>query len=706
MQLRFKFLLNIILVISASSLIAAKSIETPKEAKENGIIELEIIKDTPETVEARIKNLTETARKKDVDKISIIGQKKQNDKTTEITWDKIKFKEKKADLQQSFQSKVLPQDKIEQGDKFKAKGDNEALASAIEQLLNPEGYNNSSKNNSSKSNSIKPLSGSGSSGGISGNNSTRLSTLSSIKDNPAAIASSTTGEETTTTSGCTVRVDYDLNKVFVQERTMVAGKETQSCKDSATSFSLQKDYESCPNQIDTIAKKVFYYFQYFYNDDKNSKNVIGNCQIDSSLTSNLQITKSYNCADFIDLAANKVYSQYQESYKDKDSKDIIIKDCSIDYEKAYTITQDLSSCGIKHLFDQSYSVAQNKLFYTKDSKQIIIQDCAESTIKYPHITTTDTCTPIVNNNQVTIFNRKYITVDGIRQYITDCTPLSSNVTIKEEICTSNQFTHDFTAGQSFYNKTYYYIDGNNQKVNVSTCVKSDEAFPHLQDSSICVAQNDDPNLKTNLFAKKYILVNSVKQYITDCQQISPAVPYLEIGYQWKQEYYLPSTPISVANSGDNVYIGSAQGEASYTVSCMQTAINIYNISNYSTSGKCNSWSSPSYSGNAIDLSYSNLGSVTISNFVENRSTSPLCFTRHYNTAADGKTCLNPYQVCNSGNNTLYYQRCNSHACPLYKLNKVPVYKRSDTTKYVNDTKILGSKYTCGNNSLSGVEVLY
>lgn len=702
MQLRLKFLLNVILVIAASSLIAAKS----KEGKEEGIIELEIVKDTPETVEARIKNLTETARKKDVDKISIIGQKKQNDKTTEITWDKIKFKEKKADLQQSFQSKVLPQDKIEQGDKFKAKGDNEALSKAIEQLLNPEGMSASSKNNSgTKSNSIKPLSGSGSSGGISGNNSTRLSTLSSIKDNPAAIASVTTGEETTTTSGCAVRVDYNLNKVFVQERTTVAGKETQSCKDSATSFSLQKDYKSCPNQTDTITKKIFYYFQYFYNDDKNSKNVIGNCQIDSSLTSNLQITKSYNCADFIDLAANKVYAQYQESYKDKDAKDIIIKDCGIDYEKAYTITQDLSSCGIKHLFDQSYSVAQNKLFYTKDNIKITIQDCADTTIKYPHITTTDTCTSIVNNNQVTIFNRKYITVDSIRQYISECSPLSSSVTILEEVCSSNKFTHNFTAGQSFYNKTYYYTNTSNQRVDVSTCIKSQESFTHQEDSSVCVSENDDVNLQTNLFSKTYIVVNAIKQYISDCHKIATPVPYQEIGYQWKQEYYLPSGSISVSNSKDNVYIGSLQGELYQVNSCQQDIKNPFNISSYSTSGKCNGWSSPSFGGVAIDATYSNLASITVNSYVEQRSTGPLCRLRHSHYAANG-ACLYPYQQCEASNNILYYQRCTSHACPLYKLNKVPVYKRSNATKYVSDTKVLGSKYICGNNSLSGVEVLY
>ena len=672
------------------------------------IIEIKIIKDTPDSVEANIRNLSDSAKKMEIDKMSIIGRKNKSDNITQVSWDKVMLKDKKIDLSSSFESKIILNNKIEQGDTFKAKGDYKSLTDAIEQLLDKDIITKSAIVAKIKPQSQGQTSSDTSSN--SGNNSSKLSTLSTLRNSAASIASTTaTGEVSLpVTTSCAPRVDYQLNKVFLQERTTVDGKEAQGCKDTSTSFALQKDFQACPTSIDVSSKKIVYNFQYFYVDEDNGKNVIDNCKADTSRTQTLKITKTYEgCTDFVNLSSNIAYSQYKQSYQDIDGKEILIQDCTVDSEKSYHITEDYNGCTTRHLFDLGYSIAQSRFYYIKDLKEISVQDCQDTDKKYQHVVTADTCTPIVSNSQVTIFNRKYITVDGIKQYISECTPLNSNVSIKSENCTSTPFTHDFITGQSFQNKNYYYLDLDNNRVEVSSCIKSETAYVQTDDTSVCSEENDDVNSQTYLYSKKYITVDGIKKYITDCNKVTTPIPYKEIGYKWNQEYNVASASISVANSGDNTYLGSAQGEVVWhQENCASEFENKFIIGNYSTANKCQGFTSPSYNGSAIDMSYSNSSTITYDKYVENKTSAPLCKIRHAYSTNGGKICSSPSTICNVTSNTLYYQRCNNYKCPIYKFVKKPILQRRDGTKITNETKALDSKYTCGNNSLNGLEVLY
>ena len=672
------------------------------------IIEIKIIKDMPDSVEANIRNLSDSAKKMEIDKMSIIGRKNKSDNITQVSWDRVMLKDKKIDLSSAFESKIILTNKIEQGDTFKAKGDYKALTDAIEKLLDKEIINKSII-----SNKIKPQSQGQSSGDVSassGSNSSKLSTLSSLQNSAANISSSAaTGEVSIpVTTSCAPRVDYQLNKVFLQERTTTDGKETQGCKDTSTSFTLQKDYQACPTTIDVSSKKIIYNFQFFYIDEDNGKNVIDNCKEDTSRTQTLKINKTYEgCSDFINLSSNIAYSQYKQSYRDIDGKEILVQDCTVDSEKSYFINEDYNGCTSRHLFDTGYSVAQSRFYYTKDQKDILVQDCQDTEKKYQHVATTETCSPVVNNSQVTIFNRKYIIVDGIKQYITECSPVSSNVTIKSENCITAPFTHDFTTGQSFQNKNYYYLDLDNNRVEVSTCIKSEISFVQQDDSSVCSEENDDVNFRTYLYSKKYITVDGLKKYITDCAKVTTPISYKEIGYKWNQEYNVASASISVANSGDNTYLGSAQGEVVWhQENCASEFENKFIIGSYSTTNKCKSYTSPSYNGSAIDMAYSTSSTITYDNYVENKSSAALCRIRYAYQNNNTHTCSSPATICATSPNTLYYQHCNNYKCPIYKFVKKPVLQRRDGTKIINETKVLSSKYTCGNNSLNGLEVLY
>lgn len=692
--------------------------------KTDGVIELKITKSTPEGTEAKITNVSREGKNLNIDKISILGKLSQNPvidgatskekAITEITWNEVSLKDKKTDLLSFFQSKIVSEGGPKVGDIFKAKGDQKALVEALNKLIEQNG-NNITKKSSSTANKSSNASttSSGESFATGGNNSSRLSAFSSPKQDPANISSTTTGEEVITNNGCAPRVDYQLNKVFTQERTTLGGKEIQSCKDSSKSYILQRDYNSCFKTIDIAAKKIISNFQYFYTDDTNNINIIDNCQADNTKTTPLEITKSYDeCSDYIDLTSKMAYAQFKQTYKDNDKKDVLLQDCSIDNAKSYIITEDYAKCSLRHLFDSGYSIPQSRFFYIKNSKEIEIQSCQDTTKKYQHTSTSDTCAPIINNNQVTTFSRKYIVVDGVKQYVSECVPLNSNVTIKSENCITTPYTHDFVTNQSFQNKNYFYFDGNNNRVEVSTCIKSEESFPHTSDSSVCTEKNDDTLLQTTLYSKKYISPAGNKIYISECAAVTTPIPYQEKGYKWTLEYNLASSPIVAAGVPDNTYIGSKQGVLVQTsdynngTGYWTRLINQFDVSKYSTTGKCSSPSSLSYSANPIDLSKSDQSTIQYDNYVSSTSSTEMTYLACWSWSLVNKSC-NQFQTISSGGpNTLYYQRCNNFRCPIYKFNKKPILQRRDGTELINVTKTLESKYTCGENGLNGVVVYY
>jgi hypothetical protein len=691
----------------------------------NNVIEIKITKTAGDNVEAKITNLSKEAKKLNFDDTSIIGRKLPVEKaangsaTTEIIWEKIKLKENKTDLTTPFKSKILGD--VEIGDNFKAKGDQKVLVDAFDKLSvsnTPPAAKNIVKKKSSSGGTGADASMSSSMGG---SNSSRLSTLSSLKQNPDNITSAVTGEEATSTTGCTARVDYQLNKVFVQERTTLNGKEVQACRDSKTSYALQRSYEICPKVIDTTAKKIITNFQYFYFDDKDGTSVIDYCQADKTKDAALEITKSYECNDHVDLLTKIAYSRFKQFYKDIDGKDVLFSDCATDVTKSYPIREDYASCSVRHLFDQGYSVPQSRLFYVKDDKEVVLQGCQDTSQKYVHATTSDTCTPVISNNQVTTFSRKYITVDGVRQYISDCTPLNSNVTIKSENCTTTPYTHDFVVGQSFQNKNYYYMDGST-RVNVSSCVKSEEMFVHTQDSSVCNEQNDDVNFQTTIFSKKLITVNGNKVYISECAATGNPVPYKEIGYKWSQEFSSPAASLSAGGISDNLYLGSRHGEETTSgrievnIKYITEVLKFFDISKYSSTGKCDNFSSLSYNGNNVDLAYSDRASVVVSNTVDTKLSTTPCYNYIVNFSSPSSTIQRhctwikypaaPAFIRDETQNYLYYQRCQNYRCTIYKFVKKPILQRKNGSEIVNSTKILDSKYTCGGTALNNTTVYY
>ncbi len=198
------------------------------------------------------------------------------------------------------------------------------------------------------------------------------------------------------------------------------------------------------------------------------------------------------------------------------------------------------------------------------------------------------------------------------------------------------------------------------------------------------------------------MVDGAKQYIGNC---NPS-PYKEIGYKWRREFYDPSAPILTDNVKDNIYIGSNQGEE-LEDSQYEGATYLskpYDIENYNKSDKCNDWSSLSYGGQEIDLSKSDKASIKFDNYVDYRQELPRSGKRCIMIAFDN-SCNKWKNIGFSQNNISYYQRCLNYRCPLSKVIKIPIYQRTDGTKFYDEEQKRESKYTCGTN-LDGVEYYY
>ena len=753
-----------------------------KKAEKKDIIELKITKSVTDNLEATILNLSEEAKQLNFDKISILGKKtlsqdaNQKKPITRITWDKAALKEKEIDLTPYFESKVVVGNNLETGDSFKARGDRDALAKALERLMKQsenklgnymllkKSKASSAISSSSSSDSFVASSGTNSSSNRAAQNlkSGYGSYSSSSTDSPSfssTIADSYTAGQSDTTIATTqdktegktegktedtvvatqadstaTEVKEEVTEVsvpaeeevaapatqeVVQEEATAAscstqidyysGKAVKTCNKAVQSFPLEKDYDMCPSTIDVATRKVLKYFQYFYTDENNGMNTVDTCQIDASRSTPLSVEESFACSDYVDRAGKVAYMQSKMTYKDSDNQEIILSDCSVNYQKSFPIIEDSSSCSLRHLFDEDYSVVQNRLYYTKNGEEITVQACQDSSRKYQHYSTSESCAPTITKSQVTTYSRKYINIDGIKQYISECAPLSSNIAIQSENCTSTPYTHDFTSGQSFRNKNYFYYDGNN-RVEVSSCVKSEEVYAHAEDSGVCSEQNDDVAMQSTIFSKKYITVDANRVYISNCAATAAPIPYQEVGYKWVTEYNLASTSITPSGVSDRVFIGSKQGVETSTGRATNSPgetklTGQFLIANYSTTGKCNSYNSLSYDGNPIDLSYSNPSTIQYDNFVEQVGSAAMCHTNcgswHCTTNYNCNICENPYRVCEREANILYYQRSNNYHCPVYKFARKPILRRRNGSEITNNTKTLENKFACGDSGLNG-----
>jgi hypothetical protein len=691
------------------------------------------IKDTTNNLVSSIDSLKDKAKDIGFDKMRLKGQQKTElqengiDTKVTITWDKAYLDDVEVNLSRPFSSILIVEGDIEQEMSFNAKGYMSDLIEAFLQLKN--------KTEESKEEEGKETVETYASSSPSASHTASPSEHANIT--PSGVSFNEVEEPFifTTTEGCEILVDKAQAVAIVQERILTDGEETSPCGESLTRYPLTKIYSSCSILEDLENLKAYKQYTLGYDDPISGGRVeVEECQPDADMAVSIQETED-GCSVSITNTEAQIQTKF---FYEIDGVETIVKDCKPSGE-SYTLINIVDDCSIRHDFVDGYSYQQKKQVYEREGLTVIVPNasCSDDTSeKYQHQTTRDTCNPTVNDDTVIFNNRKYITVNGDKTYISECSPdENSVVSIMEEQCDSPAYTHDFSTGQSYSNKNYYYMDGD-IRVDVSSCITSEETFTHYYNSDVCSIVNDDTNKTSQIYAKAYITASNTpdsedKIYISTCVAQDDPIAYTSIGGKWR---IISQSTATLQTSGGylTAYIPYRYNKGSESPSVEKygwtnevywsgteywscDSLNKFCsfrpiVSKPETAIRSNgeyclrqdftdSWVTTS--GIIIDESNSDMKpefdftSSTKSNF-------QLATSSYYSNSA----LMAPSTYVNDSNNsedeTIAYE-CTAPVCTMTGLEKNPIYTRLDGSQYVDIGTVQSTKNVCGEGTkLNGV----
>lgn len=329
----------------------------------------------------------------------------------------------------------------------------------------------------------------------------------------------------TTQDGCSIRIDEAQGVAIVQSKvqTFEDGVMTSEgeCSDELIRYPLEKSYSLCDDEVDLTAKTATAQYQTYFVDDSQTRTDVGTCTPDTETV--FDIVESFDgCTislNYIDMTANP---QSSLVYSNSSNVEIEVRSCSNSETKtAVPLTQTTASCSVRHDFSANKSMSQSIWTYQQDGVNYQAGTCTDDGTEYSHTKAYKDdvgnylCSSTVNfsTNQVTLQSRTYITVNGLKEFITECTPdtTSLGVQVTTQGCTNpDDWTHDITAEQSFGNERYYYVD-NGETVYVTECQKSTTTYQHQVETSSW--ENHDDQRYAYQLSNIYIDAPTGKYYV-------------------------------------------------------------------------------------------------------------------------------------------------------------------------------------------------
>lgn len=574
-----------------------------------------------------------------------------------------------------------------------------------------------------------------------------------------------------TSEGCEIKVDPAQGVAIMQQRVLTDGKETTPCGDSLTKYPLTNVYSGCPVYEDTGKLTASEQATLGYTDPKTSGRVeVRGCTPDpdksmfmiektegcpdaigqGSVTSQSKLVYNYKGVDKImrdckptadsypitkiidscmirdDLEAGKSYQQKKDAYT-KAGQVIVVPGalCQDDITISYNHIKVIDSCTIRNDFTAGKSYQQKHAAYVKDGKTVIIASSPcqdDTTAPYDQVSTRDTCTPAINGSTVIFSSRKYINVAGNRNYVSECTPETSAVQIQAETCASPKYTNDFASGQSYLNKNYFYMDGTN-RVDVASCIKSEQTFTHFKDIAGCTATNDDTSETTQVYAKVFITADNKptgtdRTYLTNCQPEGSPVAYSNNGYKWQvtgaqtSSINVSQVPITAYVSGSPYPVSPLLTSYGWTKQVLWSGSYYWDCaSNNIYCIMVNSQTTPKITANGEYCLRSQLNTpwVTTENYIidnNNSDTSPTWdFTPDTKTWMKTESTFSDAQLNPPSPPTARTwhiapgsYNCTIPSCTVSKLDKYNSYTRGDGSTYVDTGTSIETKRVCGNGS--------
>jgi hypothetical protein len=336
--------------------------------------------------------------------------------------------------------------------------------------------------------------------------------LASSYKTPSATAATATEDEPTitvssTTDGCPVRVDLSQEKAFVQskEQTFSDGAlsaETE-CSDSEVSYPLKKSYLACPDVVDLSAMTALAQYTIYYTDGSAENHTVSECTKDDETPYTIAEDEG-QCSVFLDFNAGQAVPQSALVYTNRSGAIVQARGCDTSTKTAaLPMTESTTACPLRHDYAAGKSYELSMWTYVRDGVTYQAAPCADTGRVFTQETIyTDSageyvCSPIVNQSAgtVTLQSRKRITIDGVNQYVTDCTPDTATQAIlstTDGCMDASKWTHDIEAGVSYGQERFYYLKGGSTPVYVTACQTS--SVTYTQDQQITGYQYHDDQL--------------------------------------------------------------------------------------------------------------------------------------------------------------------------------------------------------------------
>lgn len=566
-----------------------------------------------------------------------------------------------------FTSKVLVQPQLGQGDQFNAEGDPLELIAAWERLTSQA---NEEEEEEEEEEDTTPDDNGDPTGGGGAADEGRETEFESPD-----FTSDPTAEPNVVTEACDVRVDIEQMAAIAQERVLVDGVEETPCSDTLTRYPITQKFNECPLIFDVENLQAFQQFTLVYNDPVGGE------------------TQAQGCTQ--------------------------------DTDNPIALIESTESCGIRHDFTQNLSYQQSSITYEYQGAIQTLQDCQDGSVTYSHVRTQDGCTPVVSGSEVTFQERVIIDVDGVITEILACQPNpDTTTTVSEEECTGgNRYTHDFTGNQTFLNKTFYY-DDNGTRVDIATCIASDVTFSHMQETSVCSPSHDDVGKTTTMFAQTFIEETAGNRtYISNCEAVSPSIPYVQLGERWRINSSNVSTIIpsgSDANSWSNEFPINHTGSSGSRLFNSYSLDSSYFVTKNTVSSAGNRFAAlPSRTlndgpaqGNAnyfsgarwciqgeLTNNWEISGSITLN---QTYSTDTPTVSISYSPVPSGyinrSGNIREYSKQAHDSQVVYNFSCSSPTCLHTHLVANPYWQRGDLSEYVETSVTAANMHVCGDGS--------